>query len=253
MCLICIIILCCCCGKKDEETRYKEEPASPHGTWDDVNNNKSDPDVFAFSKHDSDELQPMDMSPTTGFPPGCPVDVNYNGEWAAARIVSQEDDGSYTVDWGEEGMVTRGVHPADVRERSEGLFCIGDNVLAWHNSDFYPAVITERNAANGTYDVRWEDGSATKGLTSPELRLDHKRHGVVPVIDEDVASPNHHLVGQTVDVFWNGAWSMGTVRNANTDGSVLIQWVDGTYTDGVDPTLIRPVGNPIDSMNFDQK
>ena len=243
-----LAILLCCCIVALIVWRLCRKPKG--GGDSDGHRDKELSDVSGWSRSEySERYYAEKEEPDREFPPGCPVDVNYNGEWVPARIVSLDEDGTYTVDWGEEGMITRGVHPQDVRERSEGLFCVGESVLAWHNGDFFPAVLTAHNP-DGTWDVQWEDGTMTSGLTAPELRLDYTRHGLVPFIDEDVASPNRHLVGQMVDVFWNEEWSIGTVRGANPDGSVRVEWMDETYTDGVDPTLIRPVNNPIETLGF---
>ena len=232
-CLMCLIIYCC--RKKNKSTDNEKA-----GVYD----------SRAY------QLQSIDSSTgetrMTDFGGGAPVDVNYNGEWQAARIVSREQDGTYTVDWGEADMVTRGVHPDDVRMRSEGLFCSGDRVIVWDDGkkDWVPAVITHRNG-DGTFNLVRDDGVTMPGVTNAEIRLDYETLDVVPVTDPNYASPNRALVGQQVDVMWQGSWTPGNVHAANPDGSMSIQWEDGTYSDGVDPTLIRPhqqTTNPIDTL-----
>eukprot|EP01060_Flectonema_neradi_P019178 TRINITY_DN2618_c4_g1_i1.p1 TRINITY_DN2618_c4_g1~~TRINITY_DN2618_c4_g1_i1.p1 ORF type:complete len:3038 (+),score=551.49 TRINITY_DN2618_c4_g1_i1:62-9115(+) len=238
-CLICLAIYCCT-KKKREGDRSEMD-----GVYD----------ARAY------QLQSMDSSTgdtrMTDFGAGAPVDVNYNGEWQAARIVSREKDGSYTVDWGEADMVTRGVHPDDVRMRSEGLFCSGDRVIVWDEGmkDWVPAVITHRNG-DGTFNLVRDDGVNMPGVTNAEIRLDYETHDVIPITDPNYASPNRQLVGQEVDIMWQGAWTPGKVHAANPDGSVMVQWDDGTYSDGVDPTLIRPhqqTTNPIDKLYPQQR
>lgn len=93
-----------------------------------------------------------------------------------------------------------------VKEISTSAFAIGTPVEAiWKNDGKYWSGKIGKLNANGTYDIKWDDGSTQTQTKEANIRL---------------------KVGIAVEALWHsgsGYWS-GKITKANTDGTYLITW-----------------------------
>lgn len=106
---------------------------------------------------------------------GDTVEAFFDSEWLLGQVsgLGRFKGGmrTYDVTWADDGTTSADLHPALIRDL--GKFSKGQRVKACFDDEWHPATISRLGGDPGgehLYDVLWDDGTATDGLSESELR-----------------------------------------------------------------------------------
>jgi translation initiation factor IF-1 len=110
----------------------------------------------------------------------------------------------------------------------------GDRINAkWTDGHWYPAKITKVNS-NGTFDVKYDDGTKEKGLKAARVRA-RKPAATAPV---DPSAPL--MAGDRITAKWtDGYWYPAKITKVNDNGTFDVKYDDGTKEKGLKAARVK--------------
>ncbi|KAG7388440.1 hypothetical protein PHYPSEUDO_012501 [Phytophthora pseudosyringae] len=189
---------------------------------------------------------------TTAFGVGHSVRARCNGgsRWFPGKVIRVHRDGALDVEYAD-GDVEKRMAPADVqaadkassppRKGRESLsFAVGDKVKARYKNGtkLFSGTIARVRAADGTYDVSYDDGDVETRVTRDRIEPNSETSTCMRDSDDDAppstkkkkkSSSTGFRVEQSVNARYKGGKKLfpGKVQRVHSDGTYDILYADG--------------------------
>jgi DUF971 family protein len=204
------------------------------------------------------------VKPVAGFAVGQKVLGDYRGKnrWYPAKVAAVNSDGTYDIDYddGEKESNLRAERLRAVEESAvQHSFQLGDKVSVMYanSTRAFPAQITKAHA-DGTFDVRYDDGETERGVAarkiSPRVPTPLKAPAPASVADTAAASPPVSLQeGDKVEGNYRGKgkWYPARISRVNLDGTYNLDYDDGEKETRVSYEHVRAVGGAAQANAMD--